>query len=144
MQKHVWTTLIGISGFFLAVSETQAQYIEYTYDAAGNRVNRQYIPPPPPLIPLIAQQAIVKDAPFDITNTLKAAVISTSGSFSVQLKEPVNNAPVNIIDVSGRTIMYNIANGNRLEYNLNPYPTGVYFIKIWQKGRPFVIKVVKH
>lgn len=142
MRKYFNKMLPFTFGLCLVALHGKAQYIECSYDAAGNRIKREYIPPPPPLV---SQKPTIVEPGFllDITDSVKATAIATTGNISIQLKEPLTNAGVNIIDAGGRTIIRNVANGTRLEYNLSMYPAGVYFLTIRQKGKPYVVKVLK-
>jgi len=114
-----------------------------TYDAAGNRLKRIYfcnngIDP----YPTKAQQAPPAETTgYQLVDALYPN--PTTGKFSVTFSKGLANAQVTILDNNGRLIFRFTASGNRVDFDLSPYPGGMYFIRVEGGGNVVTKKVIK-
>jgi len=116
--------------------------IVYTYDAAGNRTQRQYVCNNGVMAIkeiLVGNQQILAD---EIQATEVLYPNPTTGIFNVKLTQSLNNAIVTISDVSGRLVMRKKENGNILNYDLSGQASGEYIIAIKQDGKLIKLKVI--
>ena len=115
-----------------------------TYDAAGNRIKREYycnngsnrISNPD-----LTKQQEAASAGFEEVDALYPN--PTTGRFYITFSKAIDNATVQIVDVSGKVIQRVKGSGTRLEFDLSNQPGGTYFIIIQTAGTVINKKVIK-
>ena len=115
-----------------------------TYDAAGNRIKREYycnngsnrISNPE-----LAKQQEAASAGFEEVDALYPN--PTTGKFYITFSKAIDNSTVQIVDVSGKVIQRLKGSGTRLELDLSNQPGGTYFIIIQTAGTVINKKVIK-
>lgn len=113
-----------------------------TYDAAGNRIKREYycnngsnrISNPE-----LAKQQEAAGAGFEEVDALYPN--PTTGKFYITFSKAIDNATVQIIDVNGKVVQRVRGSSTRLEFDLSSQPGGTYFIII-QTARTMINKKV--
>lgn len=116
--------------------------IVYTYDAAGNRTQREYVCNNG----LVAGQSNQTTDAASANDIMKVDVLypnPTTGFFTVKLFQPLNQATVTINDVSGRIILRKIETGSILSYDLSKQPSGEYHLTIHQGDHSISMKIIK-
>ncbi|HRP34111.1 MAG TPA: T9SS type A sorting domain-containing protein [Agriterribacter sp.] len=115
-----------------------------TYDAAGNRIKREYycnngsnrISSPE-----LAKQQEAASTGFEEVDALYPN--PTTGKVYITFSKPLDNAVIQILDVNGKVIQKVKGRGTRLEFDLSGQPGGTYFILIKSNGVVINKKVVK-
>jgi hypothetical protein len=108
----------------------------YQYDAAGNRISREYY------CNNGARAAVQEpQTAFEAVEALYPN--PTTGKFWITFRQALDNAVIRILDVNGRTVENFKASGSRLEVSLVNQPAGIYFILINDGGNIINKKVVK-
>ncbi|MDZ4793325.1 MAG: T9SS type A sorting domain-containing protein [Bacteroidota bacterium] len=112
------------------------------YDAVGNRTKRVYfcnngIDPYP-----LRNNQQPNESEAETTAVTKAVESNefqyvdalypnpTTGKFYVTFSKPVTNAAISITVNNGKVLATFRGNGNKTEFDLSPYPGGMYFIRI--------------
>ncbi len=114
--------------------------IVYTYDAAGNRTNRQYVcnnftgP---------KESASEMAAAGDIIQVDVLYPNPTTGYFTVKLFNPLKKATVTITDMAGRIVLKKAESGNILNYDLSRQPSGEYHLMINDGEHSVSMKIIK-
>jgi hypothetical protein len=67
----------------------------------------------------------------------------TSGRFTIRLGKPLNNENVLLMDVNGKVIQNSRKSGSELNFDISPYSSGVYFVKIESNGKVISLKIIK-
>ncbi|MBS1749804.1 MAG: T9SS type A sorting domain-containing protein [Bacteroidetes bacterium] len=101
-----------------------------TYDAAGNRIKREYycnngsnrIAPPE-----LAKQQDAASADFEAVDALYPN--PTTGRFFITFSKAIDNAVIQVADVNGKVIQKVKGRGTRLEFDLSNQPGGTYFVQ---------------
>lgn len=109
-----------------------------SYDAAGNRISREYYCN---LGPRIATTLPDEKAVFEEVDALYPN--PTTGIFFITFSKAIDNAVIKITDVNGRTVAQLKGTGNRIEVSLAGKPAGVYFILISDGDRKVTKRIVK-
>ena len=115
-----------------------------TYDAAGNRIKREYYCNNSSgriAAPEIAQQQEAASAGFEEVDALYPN--PTTGKFYITFSKPLDNAVIQILDVTGKVFQQLKVSGNRVAFDLSARPGGTYFILIKSNGMIINKKVVK-
>ncbi len=123
--------------------------IVHIYDAAGNRTKRIYFcnngspyPTRAVLNDSIATASIMPpNAEFQMVDALYPN--PTTGKFSVTFSKALNQASVFLTDINGKTLSHFTGNGNKADFDLSAFPSGIYFIKIEDGNNVMSKKVVK-
>lgn len=121
------------------------------YDAAGNRTKRVYFcnngDPYPNSDPNVGGRGTGITAASNETTEFQhidaLAPNPTTGKFSITFSKALKNAALSITDNNGKTISSFRASGNKVEFDLSKYPTGIYFVRIEEDGKSITKKVVK-
>ena len=111
-----------------------------TYDAAGNRIKREYycnngsnrISNPE-----LAKQQEAASAGFEEVDALYPN--PTTGKFYITFTKAIDNANIQVLDVNGKIILRIKGSGTRLEFDLSNQPSGTYFVFI--KSNDSVVKI---
>lgn len=160
-QREIFLLKIALLTFLLVVAgEIFGQSgipngscgIAYTYDAAGNMVKREYLCNNSGRIMSsmatnmdMATQKVPKGAgdaqTFHVVTTLYPN--PTTGRFVVHMAKSLDKASVELVNVQGSVVSKFIMSGTLLHFDLSEKPSGLYFIKIYDKGMVLTAKVSK-
>ncbi len=115
-----------------------------TYDAAGNRIKREYYCNNGSS--RMAQQELAKEieaaaAGFEEVEALYPN--PTTGRFFITFSKPIDQSVIQILDVNGKLIQQVKGSGNRLEFDLSHQPSGTYFVLINTNGVIINKKVIR-
>ena len=67
----------------------------------------------------------------------------TTGKFLVTFSKALQNAAAYITDADGKTLYHFKASGNRVDFDLSKFSSGVYFVRLKDAGNIITKKVVK-
>ncbi|MCO5238167.1 MAG: T9SS type A sorting domain-containing protein [Chitinophagaceae bacterium] len=115
-----------------------------TYDAAGNRIKREYYCNNSSnriANPELAKQQEAASAGFEEVEALYPN--PTTGKFYITFSKAIDNAAVQVVDVNGKTVQRVKGSGTRLEFDLSGQPGGTYFIIIRTGETVINKKVIK-
>lgn len=115
-----------------------------TYDAAGNRIKREYYCNNSSnriAAPELAKQQEAASAGFEDVDALYPN--PTTGKFYITFSKAIDNSTIQILDVTGKIIQQVKGSGTRLEFDLSTQPGGTYFIVIHTAGTAINKKVIK-
>lgn len=115
-----------------------------TYDAAGNRIKREYY----------CNNGSGRISNPKLTKQQEAAITAfeevdalypnpTTGKVYITFSKPLDNAVIQVLDVNGKVIQKVKGRGTRLEFDLSTQPGGTYFIIIHTAGTVINKKVIK-
>jgi uncharacterized membrane protein len=149
---------------FLCITNIFAQQIPvgmcgivYIYDANGARVKRTYFcnngldPYPTARVVAIAfaNSTDRNKIPEEKGNTAMFEKIEaifpnpTSGKFFITFSNTLVNANISIVDALGRIVYQNKGNGNRLEFDISNFATGIFYVRIEENGKTITQKIIK-
>ena len=143
------------------IAETKGQQLPIgtcgivnVYDATGNRTKRVYfcnngIDPYPQRSELFTD--IKKDNKTDeaVKETKEYQFVDalypnpTTGRFFVTFSSSLNRAVISIMDNNGRMLSQFNASGYNVNFDLSPYPVGMYYVRIRQNNLVITKKVIK-
>lgn len=114
-----------------------------TYDAAGNRIKRQYFcnNGTAPYPTAIKKSEVKEISEVQMVDALYPN--PTTGKFSVYFSKTLKSVMVMVSDVNGKVIRRFNASGNRVDFDLSSVTNGVYFIQVHDNGNTIIKKVVK-
>ncbi len=124
-----------------------------TYDAAGNRIKREYYCnngsnriANPELARLNgevgqAKQQEAASAGFEEVDALYPN--PTTGKFYITFSKAIDNATIQVLDVNGKVVQRIKGSGTRLEFDLSKQPSGTYFILIHTNGVIINKKIIR-
>ncbi|MBW7891431.1 MAG: T9SS type A sorting domain-containing protein [Chitinophagaceae bacterium] len=124
-----------------------------TYDAAGNRIKREYFCnngsnriANPELARLNsevgqAKQQEAADAGFEEVDALYPN--PTTGKFYISFSKAIDNATIQVVDINGKVVQRVKGSGTRLEFDLSKQPSGTYFILIHTDGVIINKKIIR-
>ncbi len=79
----------------------------------------------------------------DIGNNFTAYPNPTNGMVTIKLSEPKNQI-IQVSDITGKIVIESkLINSKQTQIDLTAFPNGVYFIKLFNKNKISVIKIVK-
>lgn len=153
-KKTVLTVFISLMTLFCFAQEQLpigTCGIVNVYDAVGNRTKRVYFcnngDPYPNSDPNVGGRGTGITAASNETTEFQhidaLAPNPTTGKFSITFSKALKNAALSITDNNGKTISSFRASGNKVEFDLSKYPTGIYFVRIEEDGKSITKKVVK-
>ena len=115
-----------------------------TYDAAGNRIKREYYCNNSSnriSASELAKQEDVASASFEEVDALYPN--PTTGKFYVTFNKAIENSTIQVLDVNGKVIQRVRGSGTRFEFDLSSQPGGTYFLIINTGGVTINKKVLK-
>lgn len=146
MIKYLLTIVIAFLSFSSFSQEIPVGScgLLLTYDAAGNRIKREYY----------CNNGSSRIAPQELAKEIEAAAAGfeevealypnpTTGRFFITFSKPVDQSVIQILDVNGKVIQQVKGSGNRLEFDLSNQPSGTYFILINTNGTIISKKVLR-
>ncbi len=115
-----------------------------TYDAAGNRIKREYY----------CNNGSNRIAPVELAKEQDAANAGfeevealfpnpTTGKFYITFSKALDNSTIQILDVNGKVIQRLKGSGTRIEFDLSNQPSGTYFVLINTNGVIINKKVIR-
>lgn len=120
------------------------------YDAAGNRTKRVYFCnngiDPYPMRGAPADTMVTKEEKKETIEYQSVDALypnPTTGKFFVTLSKNMTNASVSVIDNSGKTLTTFKASGYKIDFDLSPYSSGMYYVRIEEEGSVITKKVIK-
>jgi hypothetical protein len=146
MKKIFFTAFFLL---FASASQALTYYIscsiKYTYDAAGNRTQRLYecvpIPDGTGGYPRLAAPKKTNETPTVIESILFPN--PCNGIFSIKTSQPMQDATVNVLDLSGRLIKSFTFNGNQQEMDIRALADGQYTIQFIIQNNTNMHKLIK-
>jgi Secretion system C-terminal sorting domain len=129
--------------------------IVYIYDANGARVKRTYFcnngtdPYPTAratnLLKTDSSQNTIEDKGLTIMFEKIDAIFPnpTSGKFAITFSSALVNAKIIITDAQGKTVFQTVGNGNKIDFDISKFTTGVYFVSINENGKIITQKIMK-
>lgn len=118
----------------------EAQYISYTYDAAGNRTKRE-------LVMGTFRKAADTSAVSDYLGAEKFSIAPnpTTGVVRVEManKELEEEREYSLLNLSGLLITTKTSKDPSQSFDLSGQPAGIYLIRIRQKDEEVVWRIVK-
>lgn len=115
-----------------------------TYDAAGNRIKREYYCNNGSnriANPELAKQEEAASAGFEEVDALYPN--PTTGKFYITFSKAIDNATIQVLDVNGKVVQRVKGSGTRLEFDLSNQPSGTYFISINTNGIIINKKIIR-
>ncbi len=106
-----------------------------TYDAAGNRIKREYYCNNGSnriSAPELAKQQEAASVGFEEVDALYPN--PTTGRFYITFSKAIDNSVIQILDVNGKVLQQLKGSGSRLELDLSAGPGGIYFVLIKSDG----------
>lgn len=155
-MKHFIITLVVLIALAYcqhAVAQDPYCGLIYSYDNAGNRIQRKIVPCGPGFGGGGGGESSKRDITDSDTaqNKNTDAVLlqsmfpnPTTGAVSIVFNQPVDNAEITVSDNIGRKLFTTQASGSTLPLNLSGYPSGTYFITTKARGQTFQSSVVKN
>jgi hypothetical protein len=118
------------TGFSQTPSSTTKCSIKYSYDAAGNRVKREYICETVTTNPSPSAR---KPNPKDATTAAITSVVfpnPSNGMFTIQTNIPVADAIVMVYDLQGKLLKRFNYTGNSTLFDIRALAVGQYMIQL--------------
>jgi len=113
--------------------------VVYTYDAAGNRTQRVYLCNNGGKIAVTPDNEN-QDQLMQVTALYPNP---TTGQLRVTFTKALQNAQVTFIDLAAHVILQRSVSGSVLDFDISPFPAGMYWIKITEGNNRFMYKVIK-
>jgi hypothetical protein len=144
-------TFIGIAGRSQSLPANTCGIV-YTYDAAGNRTQRQYACNNTGRVAGPEAIASVVRMPSDTLSDKKPVTVEqvealypnpTTGLFTVTFTQALKNASVELLDANGRIVQRHQKSGSKMSFDLSGVPSGLYLIVINENGRRFSQRIIK-
>ncbi|HRP33975.1 MAG TPA: T9SS type A sorting domain-containing protein [Agriterribacter sp.] len=139
----LFTILGGLSTFSQEIPVGSCGLL-MTYDAAGNRIKREYYCNSSSnriAAPEMAKQQESASAGFEEVDALYPN--PTTGKVYITFSKAIDNAAVQIVDVNGKVFQRVKGSGTRLEFDLSGQPGGTYFIIVKTAGTSINKKVIR-
>lgn len=134
-------------GFCLSNTELRAQgggqvqisdcYIRYQYDAAGNRVKRDFYCYYDP----ISSKSLPLDSTTTISDDLGVYPNPATSSFSIALPVGVNRATAMLYNANGQSLLKQELFASLSVVNTNAFPAGVYMLIVHTERQKYYRRV---
>jgi hypothetical protein len=114
--------------------------VVYTYDAAGNRTQRAYV---------CNNSGRTAIAPVAEDTTAAIHLVTqlypnpTTGRITVSFTQPLNNAVITLLDMTGKVLIQSRKSGNQVVLDLSSYRAGVYILRVMDGKNPSSFTIVK-
>lgn len=118
-----------LCGAFCVTASVIAQnhcWIKYSYDAAGNRIKREWwcgIPGDPDPEEEVKS---LRAADFGF----RLAPVPATDMLTLTSERVLENAEVEIVSMQGRVVLKQMANGNRINFNVAGLAVGLYVLRL--------------
>ncbi|MEJ7740374.1 MAG: T9SS type A sorting domain-containing protein [Chitinophagaceae bacterium] len=118
--------------------------LQYTYDAAGNLISRQYVCINGPEVIQRSTGQKQKESGTVYTQQIEALYPNpTTGRFTVRFTLPLEDAIVRISDLNGRVLQQYKVSGALIQCNISQVAPGFYYIQVVDKNTNLLQKVIK-
>jgi hypothetical protein len=157
-MKHLNLLLTMLCFSLLAQAQTSGYYchIDYTYDAAGNRTQRQYnctqMVAPEQELPSYYTQSTARpaassqsnsNASYSEYNPVLVFPNPNKGLFKVSLKEFKEGYIVKVFTTQGACIKQEALTINNQEFDIRIFANGAYIIKVELNGQGGILPLIK-
>lgn len=150
MQKRLLLSFIGIIAIITSYSQqlpSGACGLVNVYDVNGNRkLRRWFCNDGNESYPLknVQNEKTEKLETSEVYQPVEALYPNpTTGKFVVTFSNEQKNAKVMLLDINGKIVQQHTGNGFMLNFDLSNFASGVYFLRIENKGKVFTKKVIK-
>lgn len=152
MKKLITSTTLVLA----ALCCTAQSYIEFTYDAAGNRTKREYFPPPPPEPNRDNDESINSDqvsqdeatGESEVSAASREVLTSSSDAISIYPNPTKSYIEINlgdnynsevsqtfdVLDVNGKIIQRFEISTQTSILKMSGYRSGMYYIQLRNNG----------
>ena len=115
-MKYVYLILFFITTIDVAAQNIPAGYcgVEFSYDAAGNRIKRKYVCANP-----------------------------NNGKFNVNFSKSIPPSKLLIFNANGKTVSQQKISGSKNQVDISHLPDGIYFISLEYFGKKITEKIIK-
>jgi WD40 repeat protein len=129
--------------FCLTAVQLHGQNIAFTYDQAGNRIERKTIPLKSSSVSDNEPEQLFEDSLAD--QEIRIYPNPSEGHLMVSISHPENipEGKITISDVNGRLLATKIIEGQNTSLNLSDQPSGLYLMTITLGEESSVWKIVK-
>lgn len=117
------------------IVQADNEYIQYQYDAAGNRISRIVVQPQPQQSP--KRQLPIVDVSVSPTITSDVVVLSTAHDLD---KSPIKYT---LISVQGKVLNTSAVNSQQTTISLREYVNGIYLLTIETESGIETFKIIK-
>jgi hypothetical protein len=130
--------------------------IVYIYDANGARVKRTYfcnngIDPYPTARTtelMLTDSTSNKNVEEKVTSSIFEKIDAifpnpTTGKFSITFSSKLVNAKITIVDAQGKEVYQSFGNGNKLDFDLSLFASGIFYVSINENRRVVTQKIIK-
>ncbi|GGH73316.1 hypothetical protein GCM10011379_34690 [Filimonas zeae] len=122
--------------------------MQYTYDAAGNLIKREYVCNNAPSGGRLAGPQTTDTAAATKETTEVQLVEAlypnpTTGLFRISFVKPLNNAVVRLFDNNGRLLKQYNASGSMVPVDISTFIAGLYYIVVTDKDFTVRKKIIK-
>lgn len=131
---RIFTSMIFVVACVLIV-QADNEYIQYQYDAAGNRISRIVVQPQPQQSP--KRQLPIVDVSVSPTITSDVVVLSTAHNLD---KSPIKYT---LISVQGNVLNTSAVNSQQTIISLGEYVNGVYLLTVETESGIETFKIIK-
>ncbi len=112
--------------------------VEYSYDAAGNRIKRKYV--------CVSALNTLASVPAEETvEPLISGIYPNpnDGRFSVNFSKAIPVTQILILDVGGKIVGREMISGTKTGIDISHLPDGIYFISLKYNERKITSKILK-
>ncbi|MDA3780379.1 MAG: T9SS type A sorting domain-containing protein [Bacteroidales bacterium] len=131
--------LIIILIAFVAYTSSYAQQLEYTYDAAGNRIKREYIilPQPPPIKSVQDSSAVEPSIVSFGEMEIRIFPNPTKGMLMLQIANMPEqaNCQLILVDMLGREVFSSVVTDRETQIDLSNQARGNYILSLFVDNR---------
>lgn len=139
-MKYVYSLLLLFTSLGVAAQTIPAGYcgVEYSYDAAGNRIKRKYVC-------TASLNALAAVDPEKKPETVISGIYPNpnNGRFSVNFSKDIPPSQLLIFDTNGKAVAQRKISGTKTEIDISSLPDGIYFISVDYFGKKITEKIVK-
>lgn len=139
-MKYVYALLLLFGTLGAAAQTVPAGYcgVEYSYDAAGNRIKRKYVC-------VTSLNSLAAIAPVEKPETVISGIYPNpnDGRFSVNFSKDIPPTQLLIFDTNGKPVTQKKISGTKTEIDISHLPDGIYFILLDYFGKKITEKIVK-
>ena len=117
--------------------------VQFTYDATGNRIKREFIPDIPNLTGQTSEARNSQLGETQLQEVITVYPNPTKDYIQIEVGEELPNATIELFDIFGRQLSKESLNGYRHAINVSHRPSGQYILIIRNKDFREEWKIVK-
>jgi hypothetical protein len=112
--------------------------VEYSYDAAGNRIKRKYVC-------VASLNSLAAIAPEEKSEAVISGIYPNpnNGRFNINFSKGIPPSQMLIFDITGKPVTQKKISGTKTEIDISHLPDGIYFISLDYFGKKITEKIVK-